>query len=1194
MLEPEEYLDQLIVQPINQIVSNLGNMDSDISTVASTMPNKINEYPEYLRSIAALREKIKAVQFTITQEHLTDYVMGELNKEKAAQLEYSEDAMAKLIDELNETVDRLQRENAEYNKKVYAEVESKNSIFTELKEKHETLLGYSSTVTDLCTRYNITATDINIDETTLKPQKLNKLYDEYIKYLRNTKESINPITLLKMKVVDVRLQVGIIAVAIAICFTPVLSILSLVFVVGVIYAMKSNAKKSKYYSVLQALLYNVNPDHLSHAVVDQSKLLPEHLPIEDDDAMKELLPEYPELQVLWDRSEELQAQTDVVEEKSDEEQQAYMAKYSTIVDKAITCINDGESDFNRTKDALLAQVDNLENTAQSNFQKLKDEYKGFGSNFIEDGAFNTNLTLGINEFIEEYVDIGEKNVIIREGQDKALLESFLKCLFVNAITHVNYTKLCTYIVDPNGMGQTIMPFYRSDLENRIKIVQKDIGNVISEFAAKAQKNLELTQGESVQEYNRKCQALNRDTIEYNLLFVLSQSSKVEETESLNSLFQYSTKAGILIWVVSDTLPATNDTHVFRFPFEGVKHPIREQDNRDWCAQVAQNYIDAINNYKPPSLDWDKFMSVACTPDKQWTFNADDNMYLYPGFQNGDPALCKDYPLGNGGNVHALGVGTTGAGKSIFIHHIIQTLCEMYSPRELQLWLCDFKGTEFKFYMASGEFPYTLPHIKACLCTSDGDYATSVFHAVRVITDNRFEQMKNPNEHRDWLKYDDHEEIPNFDNAKNWNRYWRQKAKETEEQRYIDNCYPRVFLVSDEFQVIFQTASDKNLESIKSDMTQISKLGRAANVHMFFTSQSMKGTLSSDILNQFSLRFALRCTEDVAQDIMGTPYAAQNLPKFGGLYVSATGIKKEDQPKFATPFISPEQIHTSTKQLAERAIAENMPKNDLITYEEATKHPIAELDKFYDELDKEGKIPDKGTLMVIGERMAYSENKAPDNFIVTKKNNENIYACFSDYTDYVFMFETIMKNIEHCKENSMVIINTQVEDLAYLIDAGNRITNKEAHGELLYESCMDVYLWLDKVIKSRMNSGKDTPIWVFLLGWDKGTGFGVDCDLSLRSKMNSVLQQCGVYNIHIVFFTLATAGMSQATINACKYILAGKCTLDDSMTLLGTKQAGMNYEMRTGWVFVKRDGAVTRDKLYISDITREIEASELKL
>jgi hypothetical protein len=706
--------------------------------------------------------------------------------------------------------------------------------------------------------------------------------------------------------------------------------------------------------------------------------------------------------------------------------------------------------------------------------------------------------------------------------------------------------------------------------------------------------MELMQGQTIAEYNTKCQELGRDTINYVLLLILSQPKSVEETENLQALFQYSSKAGIFIWMVSDNMAPSDDTFIFNKPFEGVAHPIRFQDDRDWCSKVANNYLNAIDSYKPPSLDWPRFMEVACPPEKQWTMDADDNMYLYPGFQNGDPALCKAYPLGNGGNVHALGVGTTGAGKSIFIHHIIQTLCEMYSPRELELWMCDFKGTEFKFYMSSEEFPYTLPHIKACLCTSDGDYATSLFHAVRIITDNRFEQMKNPNDHRDWLKYDDGKNIPNFDNAKNWNRYWREMAKQTNEEKYIDNCFTRVFLVSDEFQVIFQSASGKNLDSIKADMTQIAKLGRAANVHMFFTSQSMKGTLSADILNQFSLRFALRCTSDVSMDIMGTPYAAENLPKYGGLYVSATGIKKEDQPKFSTPNISTKQIHDSTKILAERAIADNMPKHSVVTYEEATKHPIQELRDFFAEMDARGKLPTGATLMVMGERMAYSENKAPDNFMVGKKNNENIISVFSDYNDYVLFFNTIYENINLNKDKATIIINSQVEELSYLIDAENKLTNKEAHGNLIKESCKGMISWMENLVKSRAESGKDSPIWIFLLGWDKGTGFGVDTDLTIRGKVNTLLQQAGVYNIHIVMTLLSTIGVSTGTVATCKYRIAGKCTIDDSTTMIGTKQAGVNYEMKTGWMFVSKDGIITRDKLYISEVEREVAATELVL
>lgn len=1186
MKEPEVYLSQLIEMPSEDQLKKLEMLTQQVDSLAKSIPGTLQMFPGYMDSLSLKKTEIEQTAYTVRAEIMSQVVTDELANEKDEFLRvYEEEYLQPLISKMNDIVDNIQNENKAHNQMLADEVSSANSIFNELKQKHEILLGYNTMVTDLCTRYGVTASDFSIDETTLSPQQLDRVYDEYIKYLRTTKESVNPITILKDKIPNVMAQGIAVLVVIILCFTPILDLLSLVFIVGVIYEMKTMSKKAKYFSLLQALLYNINPDKLSHASIDESLLLPETIDLADS----ENYPELAGIEEEFDKMEEEHGENVI-----DAEQANFMIKFSETIGKANAMVKNYSKKFEDEKQVLMNSMNNLIKKAQGEYDRLKDEYVGFGDKFTDNGTFDTKLTLGFNNYIEEYVDIGERNVIIRNNGDEKTLNSFIRCLFVNAITHVNFMKMCVYVLDPNNMGQVIMPFYRSDLDAHIKIVQGNSDEVIDKFTKTAQKNMELMQGQTIAEYNTQCQSLGRDTINYTLLLILSQPKNVEETENLQALFQYSTKAGVLIWMVSDNMEASADTFVFSRPFEGVTHPIRFQDDRDWCSKVSRNYYDAIESYKPPSLAWPKFMTVACPPEQQWTYNADDNMYLYPGFQNGDPDLCKGYPLGNGGNVHALGVGTTGAGKSIFIHHIIQTLCEMYSPRELELWMCDFKGTEFKFYMSSEEFPYTLPHIKACLCTSDGDYATSLFHAVRIITDRRFEQMKNPNEHRDWLVYDDGKNIPNFDNAKNWNIYWRERAKQMDDKRYIDNCYTRVFLISDEFQVIFQTASGKNLDSIKADMTQISKLGRAANVHMFFTSQSMKGTLSGDILNQFSLRFALRCTSDVSMDIMGTPYAAENLPKFGGLYVSATGIKKEDQPKFSTPFISTDQIHESTKILAERAIKENMPKHDVVTYEEATKHPIEELRTFFKKMEENNKLPTGQTLMVMGERMAYSENKAPDNFMVGKKNNENIVACFSDYNDYVLFFNVIYENIQLNKDNGIVIINSQVEELSYLIDAENKLTNKEAHASLLNNSCSEMAKWLDNLIKSRAASGKDSPIWVFLLGWDKGTGFGVDTDLTLRSKINSVLQQAGVYNVHIVMILLSTIGIATGTVATCKYRIAGKCTTDDSMTLLGTKQAALNYEMKTGWMFVNKDGVVTRDKLYISEIEREVAATELVL
>jgi hypothetical protein len=53
-------------------------------------------------------------------------------------------------------------------------------------------------------------------------------------------------------------------------------------------------------------------------------------------------------------------------------------------------------------------------------------------------------------------------------------------------------------------------------------------------------------------------------------------------------------------------------------------------------------------------------------------------------------------------------------------------------------------------------------------------------------------------------------------------------------------------------------------------------------------------------------------------------------------------------------------------------------------------------------------------------------------------------------------------------------------------------------------------------------------------------------------------------------------------------------MDDSMQILGKKLAAIPYEIKTGWVFCKRDGVITRDKLYISEVERTVAKNELVL
>ncbi|WP_080800184.1 FtsK/SpoIIIE domain-containing protein [Arabiibacter massiliensis] len=57
--------------------------------------------------------------------------------------------------------------------------------------------------------------------------------------------------------------------------------------------------------------------------------------------------------------------------------------------------------------------------------------------------------------------------------------------------------------------------------------------------------------------------------------------------------------------------------------------------------------------------------------------------------------------------HAIVTGAPGAGKSVFLHNVVESACSRYSPEELTVWLVDYKKTEFGLYR---DPQYRFPHI----------------------------------------------------------------------------------------------------------------------------------------------------------------------------------------------------------------------------------------------------------------------------------------------------------------------------------------------------------------------------------------------------------------------------------------------------------------------------------------------------
>ena len=1293
MRSVDEYVKLLLDEPHNKSMEMLDSYDENLYRFQNERPTKLTGFKEHISKVEKFKAALSSLKFDLSLDVILAVIMEDISKEEDAWLQSKEDAYADIDSQLESLKLQIETDNINNNRMLQQQNAEQNVTFESLEEKRKILEGYSDKIFDICNQYSITTTDVAIDENNFTPEELDKLYDDYIKYLQKESKGTNIISRYRNFVSDsICIHAGIIVLFIILCCTALLDFISIGFFIALVVNQLNQVNRTKYYTVLLAIVFNVKPENMGYVELDESALLPEEITpemMDTDERFSMFEGMYDAVELQFEESNPKQNSISIMNEWSSKQNElnSKLAEYGRI--------------YNNKVHAILHDI-NLEiEFLNKEYERLKSEYKFIGERFTKDFGFNTVYTFGLhNDCIEETVDIGFRNVIVKPSLDKTQMDKFLQTVYANAISNVRPGLLKVIVYDPNGFGRSVMPFYSNDLKEYFEIYNDGLDAILDEQIEYVQENFKYMQGKSILEYNKAVEVSGKTPMEYRLLMILSQPKTIEEDEKLQNFFEYSYTGGVVIWMVSDTMQS-DSAYVFRRPFDNIANPVTFRINDDWCNSVCRNYLEAIEGTKPPPLLWDDFIEnifkdKATNKSKElWYGRADKYIDFYPGYEDGDPNLYKPYTLGNEGNVHAIGVGTSGAGKSVFLNHLIGTMCRIYSPEELELWLCDFKGVEFKAYMktprakaarlckpvkapenyivrreekkvevlgyynydeVTKEYTYSdkptlecpdkhiffqdidkktgkvkikngrevvpypkvdteyepnmesycLPHIAACLCTSDGDFATSLFKAYRNKADTRYEDMK----------------ILGVKNMPGWNTRVRGLIGTPKPDELVeahsketgfnpiwseDDLWPRVLFICDEFQVIFQKADAKNIEQIKADITQIAKVARACGMHIFFTSQSMKGTVSSDILANFSLRFALRCEPEVSQDIIGSKRAAEIKEKNGYLIVKSLEMKTpEEQKRYKTPFLADDegtgkyttsQLFDNIRMLYNYAIEKGFKQKQVISYEESTKHPIEELIETYNDKLISSKLVETGVFF-LGNRMAYSENKAPDNIILAAKNNDNILSCFTDYSDIVMFHKSLVQNIKCNRVQGTIIANSQIDELAYITEVESHITYPDKHGHLLSSkdnSCKDMLNWIQKLYDSRKTANrKDTPIYIFLFGWDKGVGIGVDTDITLRTKMNNLLQMCGEYHIHIIFINTSMTGFAASTINACRYAMAGKCSLEDSQALIGTKQASLNYSMKNGWFFSKHDGVITRDKIYISPITREVASTEIVL
>jgi hypothetical protein len=214
---------------------------------------------------------------------------------------------------------------------------------------------------------------------------------------------------------------------------------------------------------------------------------------------------------------------------------------------------------------------------------------------------------------------------------------------------------------------------------------------------------------------------------------------------------------------------------------------------------------------------------------------------------------------------AIMIGLPGSGKSTALHAAILTMCMLYGPDELELYLIDAKhGVEFKVYEG-------LPHARMVSINSEREFSVAILKSLDREIVRRAELMK----------------------ARAAGR-----ANITEFREVTGERMPRIVLIMDEFHEIFEEDDRLGHEAFQA-FSNIVKQGRFAGVHAVVASQSLSNmpALDRPTLQLLPQRIAFRCNESDSDILMGDRNRGTRLlTKQGqGLFNPAGGEPSQNKP-----------------------------------------------------------------------------------------------------------------------------------------------------------------------------------------------------------------------------------------------------------------------------------------------------------
>jgi len=282
------------------------------------------------------------------------------------------------------------------------------------------------------------------------------------------------------------------------------------------------------------------------------------------------------------------------------------------------------------------------------------------------------------------------------------------------------------------------------------------------------------------------------------------------------------------------------------------------------------FLDEINKaYLKTSTIKDE-IDVFWKNDNFWNWSAKDGVSVPIGWDMYEDVINFEFGFDYSEH-HTLIGGRSGSGKSNLVNIIIQNLAYLYSPKEIELFLLDYKeGVEFN--------SYTIPmlnHASLIAINSNVSYGVTFLEYIIQLKNERSELFKDTG-------------------VKDYKEY-REKSPEP---------LGRIVIIIDEFQTLFTTKDKDKVEKI---FAEILRKGRSFGIHLILSTQTLSGvdiTSLSQLKSQIGNRIALTMGDDESRAFLNSDNdaAAQLTGKPEGIYNDRAGNKSGNKKVFI-PFAS---------------------------------------------------------------------------------------------------------------------------------------------------------------------------------------------------------------------------------------------------------------------------------------------------